>query len=69
MYFDRFDIIEAYHLFFVNYHEGQTSRKYMRLCKMRKYYKPSLTFSGVDSLSENALEIYENLVKREESKK
>jgi len=68
MYFDRFDIIEAYYLFFMDYHEGQTSRKYIRLCKMGKYYKPSSTFS-IDSLSENALVIYENLVEKEEGKK
>jgi|TARA_B100000965_G_C19414871_1_gene679411 hypothetical protein len=69
MHFDRFDIIQAYYLFFVDYHEGQTSKKYTRLCKIGKYYKPSSTFSGVDSLSENALAIYENLVAREEGKK
>ncbi len=35
---------------------------------MGKYYKPSSTFS-IDSLSENALVIYENLVEKEEGKK
>ena len=68
MYFDRFDIIEAYYLFFVDYHEGQTSKRYARLCKMGKYYKPSSTFS-IDSLSENTLVIYENLIEKEEALK
>lgn len=61
MYFDRFDIIEAYYVFFVQYHEGQWSRKYRRLCKMGTYFKPGLSVQNGD-LEGNALEIYENLV-------
>ena len=73
MYFDRFDIMEAYYCFFVNYHEGQRSEKYKRLCKIKKYFKPSERMSKTawpeDLLSENALEIYKNLAEKEESKK
>ena len=68
MYFDRFDILEAYYCFFVDYHEGQNSKKYARLCKIKKYFKPSANI-GIVYMSENALAIYENLVEKEEGKK
>ncbi len=62
MIFDRFDIVEAYYLYFVHYHGGQYSREYERLSKMGKYFTPAIGL-GVDSLTENGLEIYNNLVK------
>ena len=31
MYWDRFDIVEAYYLYFCHHHEGQGSLKYQRL--------------------------------------
>lgn len=61
MFFDRFDIVEAYYIFFVNYHTGLNSIEYARLSKMRKYFRPAINLS-VDSLSENSLDIYNNLV-------
>jgi hypothetical protein len=59
-YYNKFDIVEAYYLFFSNYHEGQGSDKYRRLSKM-SYFKPrfSLTYKA---LSENSKNIYDNLV-------
>ena len=65
MYFDRFDIVEAYYLFFVHYHGGQDSEKYARLSKMNNYFRPAMGL-GVDSLTENGLEIYNNLIEKEE---
>jgi hypothetical protein len=61
MYFNRFDIVEAYYLFLSEYHEGQASRRYARLCKMQRYFKPAWNFNW-DSLSDNGKEIYYNLV-------
>jgi len=65
MFFDRFDVAEAYYLFFCHYHEGQASAKYRRLSKMTRYFKPSPLLS-VETLNENGREIYEALVQKEE---
>ena len=58
MYFDRFDICEAWFLALSHCHGGQWSREYERLCKMRRYFRPSPLLS-VDSLSDNGREIYD----------
>ncbi len=63
MYFDRFDVCEAYYLALSHCHGGQWSDEYARLCKMRKYFKPSPLLS-VESLSDNAKEIYNNVCAR-----
>jgi len=57
MYFDRFDICEAYYLALSECHGGQWSPEYARLCRLRKSFKPSPLLS-VDTLSDNAREIY-----------
>lgn len=62
--FDRNDIVEAYYLFFCDYHEGQGSRKYERLSRMTRYYKPRMSLS-LDTLSPNAKDIYQGLVERD----
>lgn len=67
MFFDRFDIAEAYYLFFCDYHEGQASDKYRQLSKMTRYFKPSPLLS-VETLTENGQEIYAALVQREEAR-
>jgi hypothetical protein len=67
MYFDRFDIAEAYYLFFCHFHEGQASDKYRRLCRMSRYFKPRPSLS-VETLSENGREIYEALIQKEEAR-
>jgi hypothetical protein len=66
MFFDRFDVCEAYYLFFAHYHEGQASEKYRRLSRMARYFKPSPLLS-VETLTENGREIYEALVQKEEA--
>jgi hypothetical protein len=63
MYFDRFDIVEAYYLALTHCHAGQWSREYARLCRMAGYFRPSPMLS-VDSLSDNAREIYEGACAR-----
>jgi hypothetical protein len=63
MYFDRFDICEAYYLALSHCHGGQWSREYARLCRLMKYFTPRSSLS-VETLSDNALEIYENACER-----
>ena len=62
MRWDRLDIVEAYYVFFVNYHEGQNSDKYRRLSKISTYYKPSVFLSSRANLTDNGKAIYDQLV-------
>ena len=64
MYFNRFDICEAYYLFFCDYHSGMHSEFYRRLSAMDAYFKPSplLCYENMD---ENGQMIYDNLVDKE----
>ena len=48
--FDRFDIMEALYLYYTDWHNGQWSREYKRLCHMQKYFKPSFYFLGLSCL-------------------
>lgn len=57
MYFDRFDIVEAWYLALSDCHGGQWSDEYRRLCKLQQYFSPSPLFSH-RSLTENGREIY-----------
>jgi hypothetical protein len=57
MYFDRFDIAEAWYLALSDCHNGQWSREYARLCKLSRSFRPRRSLS-LETLSENALEIY-----------
>jgi hypothetical protein len=63
MYWDRFDIVEAWYLALSDCHGGQGSPEYARLCRMERYFRPSPLLS-VDSLSENARMIYDNACER-----
>lgn len=65
MHWNRFDIVEAYYLFFIQYHTGQNSLAYKRMSKMLGYFKPSPFLTNENSLSDNGLEIYNNLVAKE----
>ena len=62
MYYDRFDIVEAYLVFYTDYHGGQTSREYQRLFKIRAYYKPPHGGLRYKDLRRNGKEIYKELV-------
>ena len=62
-YYNRFDVVEANYIFCSDYHNGQSSYLYKRLCRMLKYFSPSPTLNFY-SLSENGKEIYENLEER-----
>lgn len=63
MTFDRFDIAEAYYLALSHCHGGQTSPEYARLCHMGTYFKPSMAL-GVETLTDNGLEIYKRACER-----
>jgi hypothetical protein len=61
MYFNRFDIVEAHYTYCVDYHSGQFSDLYKKLCKITKYFTPSPMFKGYESL--DPIESYTYLVK------
>ena len=61
MYWDRYDICMAHYTFCMDYHEGQWSPLYARLCRIGKYLKPSLCWDGKPE-NENQREIYNALV-------
>jgi hypothetical protein len=61
MYFNRFDICEAWYLALSECHDGQWSENYKRLCNMIRYFKPSPILS-VDSLTENGRAIYDDAI-------
>ena len=58
MFFDRFDIVEAWYLALAHCHRGQRSEEYQRLCKVGLYFRPS-PFLSVETLTENGRAIYE----------
>jgi hypothetical protein len=62
--FDRFDIVAAHYAFCSDYHSGQWSREYRRLCRIRRYYTPGHMFNGFNSLSDNAKDIFNALVEK-----
>ena len=62
MYFDRFDIYEAYHLWFTQFYSGALDPNYARRCRMEEKFKfrPSLCHS-YENLSENGQYIFDQL--------
>jgi hypothetical protein len=61
MNWDRFDIVSAHYAFYCDYHGGQWSKEYARLCRISRYFRPGAAFRGFESLSDNAQEIYRAL--------
>jgi len=61
MYFDRFDIVEAYHLYYTHHYSGMFDPNYARRCGIENYFQPSMSHS-YESLTENGQVIYDNLV-------
>ena len=62
MEFDRFDIVEAYHLWFTHYYDGMFHPNYIRRCRIEEnlQFSPSMSH-GYDSLSPNGQYIYDQL--------
>jgi hypothetical protein len=63
MEFNRYDIIEAHYWFCADYHEGQWSEKYQRLCRISRYFSPGACSNGPSN--ENSQAIYDDLVAKE----
>jgi len=62
--YNRSDIVDAYYWYFLQYHGGQNSHEYKRLCKLLTYYSPSHSMQ-FGKLSFNAWGIYDGILKRE----
>ena len=63
--FDRFQIVLAHYIFCMDYHNGQGSKEYKRMCKITSYFSPG--YKGLDlgnKENELALEIYNALCKK-----
>lgn len=64
MYFDQFDICDAFYVFATLYHGGQFSEEYRIFGRLEKIgYQPTDTLNE-DTLSDNARVIYDKLVTR-----
>lgn len=63
MYYDRFDIVSAHYAFYSDWHCGQHSAFYKRLCRIlsKLKFSPGAAWKGYDSLSDNGKDIYNNL--------
>jgi hypothetical protein len=62
MYFDRFDICEAWYLYAADYHAGMWSKEYAIFGRLNNIgFKPSPLLS-YDGLTDNGKEIYDDLV-------
>jgi hypothetical protein len=62
MWFDRFDIVEAFYCYMVDYHGGQSSKEYRLtgvFAKLEFSPRPNL---DADTLTENGRAIYDALV-------
>jgi hypothetical protein len=66
VYFDRFDICEAYYMYARDYHDGQWGKLYHVLCYLQEKlgFRPS-PMLDFRSMSENASDIYDRLVSGE----
>ena len=63
MWFDRFDVCEAYYLYAVLYHGGQGSKEYaLHSVFIRLRFKPAPMMGGPEDLTENGRAIYDRLV-------
>jgi len=68
MYWDRFNICEAYYLFMTLHHGGQWSKEYRLTGTFDKIdFRPSPLLSKPSDLGENAREIYDRLASGETS--
>ena len=63
MYFDRFDICEAHFMFAMLFHGGMGCPIYWKFAQLERVgYRPSPLLSHPSDLTENAREIYRQLV-------
>jgi hypothetical protein len=62
--FDTYDIAEAHYLFWSEYHTGQFSDGYAKLCQAQRIIKPGMMGIRWETMCENAKDIYRNLCDR-----
>lgn len=64
MYFDRFDVCEAYYCYAVHWDGGMWTREYAYLGRLKRLgFRPAPNLD-VEELSENGRAIYDALVER-----
>lgn len=64
MYFNRFDICEAYYCYAALYHGGQFSKEYRIFGRLNRIdFVPGSKPDDPDELNENARVIFDNLVR------
>jgi hypothetical protein len=69
MWFDRFDICEAWYVFATLYHEGMGSDTYAIFGRLhRMEFKISPAINGPEDLTENGQAIFNNLVNKHQGK-
>jgi hypothetical protein len=56
------DTIEAHYAFCTDFHGGQWSPEYARLCRLGRFFKPGRAWVGFKSLSDEGKAIYSGLV-------
>ena len=61
IYWERWDIVSAYYAYYSDWHGGQASPEYDRLCRIGRYFKPGMYWNGYSDLSENGQAIYDEL--------
>lgn len=59
---DRWDIVIGHYWYYVDFHRGQWSREYERMCRIGQYYRPSYLANGPET--EGAQMVYDALVER-----
>ena len=63
MYFDRFDICEAHYVFAMLWHGGMGCSLYAKFAQFERIqFRPSPSLCGPEDLTENGLEIYQQLL-------
>jgi hypothetical protein len=61
MYFDRFDIAEAWYLYLSLNCDGQGSDLYRRLCRLLRRFHPRPLLHGPEDLTENGKAIFDSI--------
>lgn len=58
----RYDIVEGHYWFYTDWHSGQWSREYERLCKITRYFRPGAGHNGPTSYESQ--HVYDQLVEK-----
>lgn len=61
----RFDVVDGFYWFFNDYHGGQFSDMYARLCRISRYFTPGPLATGPST--EESQAVYDDLAARWEA--